>query len=295
MTDDQLLTRPIVILGAPRSGTTLLSQLLSHHPRLYLADEPRVLWKYGNDRRSDLLRPQHATPEVRRYIRGALAQRVREAGRDRLLEKTPSNSLRAPFVDAVLPDAVFVHVLRDGVQSVLSIREFWRRHATGLPKVHLLRRLKEVRPSQAPFYAKEFTRRVVGKLLPGAAGPGVWGPRLPGIEQMARDLDLLEVCAAQWRACVERACRDGRRLPPERYTECRLEDLSEESLAGVMRFCGLEVAEEVLVDFRERFDASAPAGRTQHFDPAEVSLVEELIAPTNAWLATLPDATRHRG
>ena len=33
------------------------------------------------------------------------------------------------------------------------------------------------------------------------------------VEQMARDLDPLEVAAWQWRMCVETACREGRALP----------------------------------------------------------------------------------
>lgn len=294
MTDDQLLHRPIVILGAPRSGTSLLSQLFRNHPQLYLANEPRLTWKQGNDSRSDCLRPAHATDSVRQAIRKQLAENVREAGRQRLVEKTPSNTLRVGFVDKVLDECIFIHMVRDGLQSVLSIREFWRGHSTGLPKSVLRGRLKEIKPRQIPYYAKEFTRRIVGKWSPGMAGPTVWGPRLPGIEQMARDLDPLEVAAWQWRMCVEHACEYGRTLPPERYTECRLEELDEEELRRLMRYSDLSEADEVVNAFRERFDASAPGGRSKQFADEEVAEVQSLIAPTNAWLATLPVATPHK-
>lgn len=46
--DADLLTTPIVIVGAPRSGTTLLGLVLKAHPQLHLIEEPRILWKYGN-------------------------------------------------------------------------------------------------------------------------------------------------------------------------------------------------------------------------------------------------------
>ncbi|QDU91169.1 hypothetical protein Pla175_45890 [Pirellulimonas nuda] len=294
MTDDQILNRPIVILGAPRSGTTLISQLLACHPQLYLANEPRILWKYGNDARSDLLRPEHATDSVRREIRRRFASEVRGAGRTRLVEKTPSNSLRVAFVDRVLEDCVFVHMMRDGLQSVLSIREFWRNHSVGLPTQQLLTRLKEIRLRQAPHYAREFVRRVAGKWAPGATAPGVWGPRLPGIEQWVRDRDLLEVCALQWRMCVEIACREGRALPEHRYTECRLDNFDEAELARVMRFCSLEPAEEVSKKYAEYFEGRPPDGRSQQAADDDVRRVETLIAPTEAWLKTLPPADRHR-
>lgn len=295
MTDDQLLQRPIVVIGSPRSGTTLLSQLLLHHPQVYLANEPRILWKYGNDRCSDLLTTEHATGPIRQEIRTRFASQLREAGKTRLVEKTPSNSLRLSFVDRVLDDAIFVHMVRDGLQSVLSIREFWRNHSTGLPKRELLRRLKEIRPRQVPHYAKEFFRRVAGKWAPAAAGPPVWGPRIPGIEEWVRDRDLLEVCAQQWRLCTEMACREGRQLPPDRYTECQLEDFDLAELNRIMAFCKLEPAEEVTAEFNRKFDKRQPGGRSKEADPADIARVEELIAPTVAWLKTLPSALRHRG
>lgn len=294
MTDDQLLRRPIVVIGSPRSGTTLLSQLLRHHPQVYLANEPRILWKYGNDRRSDLLTAEHATEPIRQEIRARFAGQLREAGKTRLVEKTPSNSLRLPFVDCVLDDAIFVHMVRDGLQSVLSIREFWQNHSVGLPKRELMRRIKEIRPRQVPHYAKEFLRRVAGKWAPAAAGPPVWGPRIPGIEEWVRDRDLLEVCAQQWRLCTEMACRDGRQLPADRYTECRLEEFDQAELARIMAFCDLPPAEEVTAEFQRKFDRRQPSGRSQQAEPADVQRVRELIAPTVAWLETLPAAARHR-
>ncbi len=293
MTDDQLLQRPVVILGSPRSGTTVLSQLLRHHPGVYLANEPRILWRYGNDHRSDMLRPEHATDAVRRHIRRQLAAWTREAGAARLIEKSPSNSLRVPFVDAVLPGCVFVHVMRSGVESVLSIREFWRQHSTGVPRAMLVQRLKEMKLRQMPHYAVEFARRAFGKYAGKGAGRPVWGPRLPGIERMAQDLDLLEVCGLQWRLCVEQACRHGRELPADRYTEVQLEDLNEETLRRILAFCGLAEPDPVVAAFVERFDTSAPSGRSKKANDADLALAADIVAPTQAWLDTLPPAVRH--
>jgi len=282
--DDDLLQRPIVILGAPRTGTTLLSSLLSHHPDLYFAPEPRILWKYGNDRKSDVLQAGDARPDVRDHIRREFAKQIRAAGKKRLLEKTPSNSLRVEFVDRVLPDCYFVHVMRDGLQSVLSIRKYWEQHSTGVKPERVLHRLREMRLRQMPHYAREFLRRALAPRLGGAVGPAVWGPRLPGMDQMLRDMGLLETCAMQWRMCVERACSAGRALPPNRYMECRLEDIGEPMLRRIMQFCQLPHSNEVLAAFQTHFDPSQPGGRTIHADPAEMELVTRLIEPTKVWV-----------
>jgi hypothetical protein len=209
---------------------------------------------------------------------------VRDAGKERLLEKTPSNALRLEFVDRVLPDCCFVHVMRDGLQSVLSIRRYWEAHATGVKPGRVWHRLKEMRPRQMPHYAREFLRRALAPVVGGAVGPAVWGPRLPGMDQMLRDMGLLETCAMQWRMCVERACLAGRELPTNRYMECRLEDIGEGLLRQIMHFCQLPESAEVLQAFQTHFDPSQPGGRTVSADPTEVERVSRLIEPTKAWL-----------
>lgn len=61
---DEYLCKPIIIVGAPRSGTTLMGKVLSRHPDLEYLMEPRMTWRYGNDRKSDMLKPSDARPEV---------------------------------------------------------------------------------------------------------------------------------------------------------------------------------------------------------------------------------------
>lgn len=297
MTDDELLRRPIIVVGAPRSGTTLLSQLLKEHPAVYLANEPRIMWKYGNDSKSDCLQATDARPDVVQHIRSTLAGHLRSESRTRLVEKTPSNSLRLEFVDGVLPDAIYLHIMREGVESVLSIRKYWQQHATGIAgntRKVLWRRLREMKWRQFPHYAGEFVRRVGGKFSSGDKPRAVWGPRIPGINEMVRDLDLLEVAAWQWRMCVEHTCRIGRSLPAERYTEVRLEKFDEPELNRLMQFCELEPSKEVSAFFAQKFRAQPATARSDQADSEEVERVRRLIEPTTTWLDTLEPLARHR-
>jgi hypothetical protein len=286
MTDpsESVLQRAIIIVGAPRSGTTFLGNLLKHHPRLAYLEEPRLTWRYGNDHRSDMLKASDARPDVCAHIRRIFAQAVRSAGRERLLEKTPSNALRLAFVDQVLPECQFVHILRNGVQSALSIRKYWEAHARGIPTRKLAQRLREITWRRAPHYLREMARRTLPRRLETWAGRPVWGPRIPGIDGLLRDLDLLEVCCIQWRMSVEAACQFGRRLPSHRYFECRLESFSPDTVRSILRFCGLEESDEVWAAFHAAFDPSLPASRSETAAEDELQVIRQWIEPTLKWL-----------
>ena len=281
---DDVLKKPIIIVGAPRSGTTILSLILKQHPHLAFLDEPRLIWRYGNDRKSDMLTRDNATPAVCAHIRSEFAAAVRAADRPRLLEKTPANSLRLEFVDRVFPDCKIIHITRGGVESVLSIRRFWTQHATGVRPAKLRQRLREVGLRRAPFYAAELLRRTLSSRVPGMVKKPVWGPRIPGIDALLRDLDLLDVCSLQWRTCVESACQFGRRMPPDRYRECRLEDMSPELIRSLLEFAELDDAPEIWSWYQREFDPSQSDRRSQAADPADVAQIRSWIEPTLKWL-----------
>ena len=287
LSDDQLLENPVVIVGAPRSGTTIMGRFLEPHPMLHSALEPRLVWRYGNDGKSDMLRPEDARPDVVRYIRRTFAKQVRDAGKTRLLEKTPSNALRLGFVDRVFSDCKYVHIMRNGLDSVLSIRSFWIKSAHGIKGVEpgrLGQRLREVGVRRLPMYAAEALRRFMpgpGKKL---IGRNVWGPRIPGIRGLMKELDLLEVCCLQWRMCVESACLYGRALPSDRYLEIRLEDLSPKLLADVLAFAKLDDDPAVWEKFNREFDPSLAGARKSTATPQEIETILRWIEPTMAWL-----------
>jgi hypothetical protein len=287
-TDDELLRDPIIIVGAPRSGTAILAHVLRAHPDLAYLREPRLLWKYGNDAKSDLLHPEDARPEVRAHIRGEMARFVREQGRRRLVEKTPSNALRLGFVDAVFPDARYVHIIRTGPDAVAAIHRSWLEPPRNLrvdrQRDRLRRHLREASWRQFPHYAWEAVQKVAPKRLRGVVGRPPWGPRLPGLDGLVRDLDLLEVCALQWKMCVEAATQFGRGLPPGRYMECRLEDLDPPAIHRILDFVGLDAHPDVLAALAEEYDDSKIIARSKDLPAHDVERIMTWIAPTLRWL-----------
>ena len=120
------LDRPIVILGAARSGTTLTGEILGRHPDVAYWIEPKYVWRYGRPlARDDIRTAAEATLRVRHYIRRAFNQYTERRGKSRFMEKTPSNCFRLPFVHAVLPNARFLHIVRDGRDVARSAVKKW--------------------------------------------------------------------------------------------------------------------------------------------------------------------------
>lgn len=216
--------KPIIIVGAPRSGTKMLRGILASHPDIAVfPSEIDYIWKYGNENfPTDQLTPELATARVRQYIHkqfSALSARHSDA---RIVEKSVANTLRVSFVHAVFPDAYFIHLIRDGRANVESVRRSWE---SGASLKYILQKFEGLNWLDAMLFAPDYLRYHRRRLgLFGAAG-GVKGPHFDGIKQLLEEKDFLEVCGIQWRVCVESARKSLQEIPPEQVIEIRYEDL----------------------------------------------------------------------
>jgi tetratricopeptide (TPR) repeat protein len=116
-------TRPVFVFGLPRSGTTLVEQVLSSHSRVFGAGETDLCRKTFHSIPQILGCPHDPDDSFRRLDANSvalLADRVLsglnayDGGRtDRIVDKAPINYLYLGFLALIFPNAVFIHCRRD--------------------------------------------------------------------------------------------------------------------------------------------------------------------------------------
>jgi hypothetical protein len=157
----------ILIGGCSRSGTTFLQGLLANHPKILTFPETGVFLKalgmrgrvlpwalmgltLGKERKAlkrllnHLGRTLDEVPPIpsRRVLLGPAFLDVAEffdavargAGKEIWLEKTPRHVLHASRIIRMVPDSLFIHIIRDGRDVVASIVDRARRFPGKFPR-----------------------------------------------------------------------------------------------------------------------------------------------------------------
>jgi hypothetical protein len=197
------LVAPVIIVSPPRSGSTALFDALARNPALWtvggesegVIEGVPALHPAARGYASHALGVQDAQAWGRPVRAGFLADLLDARGRRRLanggpraaplrlLEKTPENSLRLPFLLHLFPDATVIHLHREARDTVASMVRAWAHPGfVNIPDL------------------PGWPRRAWHLLLP------------PGWRDWTGE-DLTRIAARQWAAAVE-ATLDARALAP---------------------------------------------------------------------------------
>lgn len=274
------LKSPIFIIGAARSGTTLLAEILSLHPDVAYWIEPKYVWRYRDaGASSDVRSSETATQEVKRYITRRFQKFVSKSGKSRFLEKTPSNCFRIDFIREIFPSGKFIFLHRDGRDVAISAAKKW----TSPPaKSAVLRRLRsfEIPLRDIPYYSMDFLRDVIARQF-HAKGAYIWGPFFPGIREVRKTHDLIETCAIQWRECVRAMNRSRENLQPDSCIRISYEDLTdnpENSIKQIIEFCALRENELLISIAVKKIKAFQTSTWKDKLDQAQLQAIEGYIS-----------------
>ena len=220
------LDRPIFVVAPPQAGTHWVAHALARSPDVHAlglagqraieiedsATEPK------SREPSDRLTAADATDSRSRRLRAALRRLLPRAavtgeGGRRLIDATPRNALRIPFLDVVFPSARFVFVYREPRDTLESMAHAWRcgRYATY--------------PDLAGWTGDPWSLVLI-----------------PGWRRLAGET-LEEIVVAQWTATMEILLDDLEALPSDRWSVVDYRGLElrpHAELERLSRFLGIE-------------------------------------------------------
>lgn len=215
--------RPLFIVSPPRSGSTLLFETLAQAPGLYtIGDESHELIEgiaalspaqrgYDSNRLREADASGPVAVELRQRFRDRLCDRGGKAAESaaaiRLLEKTPKNALRIPFLREVFPDARFIYLHRDPRQVLGSMLDGWQ---SGGFRMY---------PD-----------------LPGWSGPPWSFLLVPGWRELIGK-PLEDIVAAQWQRTMQVMLDDLDALPADRWTGVDYARFLENPQREISRVC----------------------------------------------------------
>lgn len=229
------LPNSVVIIGAPRSGTNMLRDVLTSLPGActWPCDEINYVWRHGNAARpDDEFLAEHATPRVQEYIRRAFHSLARREGAAWIVEKTCANSLRVGFVDRILPNAKYIFLVRDGRDAVASAMSRW---TAPMDWQYIASKARHVPLTDLPRYACSYASNRVRRLLSPDQRLATWGPRFRGMQDFLAEKTLAEVCAAQWERCVSKARMDLGEIESSRVIHVKYEEFVTEPISELQR------------------------------------------------------------
>ncbi|MEE8429157.1 MAG: sulfotransferase, partial [Gammaproteobacteria bacterium] len=131
--------RPVFVVGMPRSGTSLVEQILSSHPSVFGAGElPDIVQLplslhviLGTEQRYPRclpLLPQDKMDMLAQHYLDRLKSLSADA--TRVIDKMPGNFTHLGFIELLFPDARVIHIMRNPLDNCLScyFQDFSRSH-----------------------------------------------------------------------------------------------------------------------------------------------------------------------
>jgi len=175
-------------------------------------------------------------------LRCFIANIIRFSGRARFLNKNTRNARRSRYLNAMFPDALFIHVIRDGravTNSLLNVH-FWKTLSLW------------------------------------------WAEAKTPSELQSEGVDPVLIAARHWKLGVERMLHDRQYIPQEQYIEIRYEELMRDpivELTRILDFCDLPCTCDFQAHVEEFNLENRNFKWMNRFPPYQINKIYEEIGP----------------
>jgi adenylate kinase family enzyme len=292
----------VFIIGSPRSGTTVLGEILEKHQKISQWYEPYFIWdRYFRNHLHDERTAEDATTPIGNQIYTEFINYKKRTGSRIIVDKSPRNSLKIPFIRKIFQQARFIHIVRDGRDVTLSINKEWMRRRSIVFDSQInndfnyrqaFRVIFKWLNRQTFFKDKirAFWFETHGHLFNRLKhlnrlrwnGEVGWGPRFKDWNNIFYQTSLLQFNAYQWLKCIESISMYWPEISNENKLEIRYEELinqGEEIIIKILGFLGLNSYEE--------FFASIPKLKKNNFNKWQKEFSKEQAREIQAVLSPM--------
>jgi hypothetical protein len=275
--------QPIIIIGAPRSGTNMLRDVLCQFQKVgtWPCDEINYVWKHGNiGSETDEFSVDMVRPKVKEFIRKEFDNFASDNDLNFLVEKTCANSLRIPFIDQVIPEAKYIFIVRDGVDVVGSAAIRWK---AKLDLFYIVKKVRYVPLLDIPYYALRYLGSRVYKFFSSEQRLSFWGPSYIGLYEDLKQHSLEEICALQWQRCVDLSEQAFYNMPENQVIKIKYEEFVNnpvEVLRQVLSQLGIQHTDDQLRESVIDVSAKSIGKGRQALNKVEIKAISELISDT---------------
>lgn len=271
----------LFLIGAARSGTKLLRDVLAEHDRVGAVPfDVNYLWRIGNERlEHDVLEAPLHEGAVR-----AITSEMAKAGSDVVVEKTVSNCLRVPALAAAFPEAKFVFLVRDGIDVTESAMRQW---VAPVDWRYSLRKAFAYPWLAAPRYGlTHIWNTFGGRLSRDDSRISTWGPRYPGIDRDVDRLTLAETCATQWAESVSGAVSgfETARIAPTVVRYATLVEDPVSTVNSIYSACGLKPVASIDRPIKSSEVGKGRRTLSTHDTAAIEGITSEVTRRVNEWI-----------
>ena len=274
---------PLIIIGAPRSGTNMLRNILTDIDGVstWPCDEINYIWRHGNIKYpSDEIPVTRATPNIINYIHKKFVEISVKYNSDIVVEKTCANSLRVPFVDAVVPEAKFIFIYRDGIDVTVSAKARW---TAELDISYVLKKIRYVPILDLPYYSIRYLWARIYRFTSNEQRLPFWGPALDDMQTILKKHSLNEICALQWKHCVDNAEKAFSSMPASKVLRVRYEDLvchPVQELQRILKHIDKEVDIDRVINAVENVSPQSIGKGRSMLSNQEIDDLESLVGHT---------------
>jgi len=228
------------IIGAPRSGTHLLAKSINYNVDCISINEVNTFWQQYAVNNTDFCPNSKFSEKEIKKIRKKYITRFIPDQKAIVIEKTAANSVRINFLKKVFPEAKFIHIIRDGRDVAVSVKNKYlgdlrkitknkTNNSTIKEKYRLLlksyRRVLKSGLTLRVLFSNFFKYLRFLFISLKIIKKQYWGIRYPGYKIYFNNLSFIESAAMQWQTSILHIKNALQPLSDHEYFEIFYEDL----------------------------------------------------------------------